>query len=62
MLAPIFPIVIGLIAYSIAWTTGLARFDPQPLIGRSCSYVNDAYGESDTNVSVDIKGGWARST
>jgi uncharacterized protein len=31
VLAPIFPIVIGLIAYSIAWTTGLARFDPQPL-------------------------------
>jgi CAAX protease family protein len=31
VLAPIFPIVIGLIAYSIAWTTGLARFDLQPL-------------------------------
>jgi uncharacterized protein len=30
-LAPIFPTVIGLIAYAIAWTTGLARFDPQPL-------------------------------
>jgi uncharacterized protein len=30
-LAPIFPIAIGLIAYAIAWTTGLARFAPQPL-------------------------------
>ena len=30
-LAPIFPIVVGLIAYAIAWTTGLARFAPQPL-------------------------------
>jgi len=27
-LALIFPIVIGLIAYGIAWATGLARFDP----------------------------------
>ena len=31
LLAPTFPIVIGLIAYAIAWTTGLARFAPQPL-------------------------------
>jgi membrane protease YdiL (CAAX protease family) len=30
-LAPIFPIVVGLIAYAIAWTTGVARFAPQPL-------------------------------
>ena len=27
VLAPIIPIAIGLIAYGIAWTTGLARFD-----------------------------------
>ena len=32
LLAPIFPIVIGLIAYAIAWTSGLARFAPQPLV------------------------------
>ena len=31
-LALIFPVVIGLIAYAIAWTTGLARFDP-PSVG-----------------------------
>jgi membrane protease YdiL (CAAX protease family) len=30
-LALIFPLVVGLIAYAIAWTTGLARFAPQPL-------------------------------
>jgi len=31
LLALVFPIVVGLIAYGIAWTTaGLARFDPQP--------------------------------
>jgi membrane protease YdiL (CAAX protease family) len=30
VLAPIIPIAIELIAYGIAWTTGLARFDPQP--------------------------------
>ena len=26
--ALVFPVVIGLVAYGIAWTTGLARFDP----------------------------------
>ena len=31
--ALVFPVVVGLIAYGIAWTTGLARFDPQPLGG-----------------------------
>jgi membrane protease YdiL (CAAX protease family) len=42
-LAPIIPIVIGLIAYGIAWATGLARFDPQavglvaPLVGDTAS-------------------------
>jgi uncharacterized protein len=30
-LALVFPIVIGLIAYGIAWTTGLAQFSPQPV-------------------------------
>jgi membrane protease YdiL (CAAX protease family) len=29
--ALIFPLLIGLLAYVIAWTTGLARFDPPPL-------------------------------
>jgi CAAX protease family protein len=44
-LAPIIPIVIGLIAYGIAWATGLARFDPQavglvvPLVGDTASPV-----------------------
>jgi membrane protease YdiL (CAAX protease family) len=31
--AIIFPIVVGLVAYGIAWTTGLARLDPQPVGG-----------------------------
>ena len=30
VLAPVIPTVIGLIAYGIAWATGLAQFDPQP--------------------------------
>jgi membrane protease YdiL (CAAX protease family) len=31
VLAPIIPLAIGLIAYDIAWATGLARFAPQPV-------------------------------
>src|SRR5215211_5564078 len=30
LLALVFPIIIGLVAYGIAWATGLARFDPEP--------------------------------
>src|SRR5262249_8769073 len=30
-LALIFPIVLGLIAYGIAWTTGLVQFSPRPI-------------------------------
>jgi membrane protease YdiL (CAAX protease family) len=30
-LALIFPIVVGLIAYGIAWTTGLVEFGPRPI-------------------------------
>src|SRR3712207_1457808 len=40
VLAPIVPIVIGLIAYGLAWTTGLAQFDPQAL-GLVASLVDD---------------------
>ena len=29
--AAIFPIVVGVIAYGIAWTTGLVQFDPRPI-------------------------------
>jgi hypothetical protein len=39
-LALIFPIVIGLIAYGIAWMTGLVRFSPEP-IGLIAPYVGD---------------------
>jgi uncharacterized protein len=44
-LAPVVPLAIGLIAYGIAWTTGLARSDPQPvglvptLVGENASPV-----------------------
>jgi CAAX protease family protein len=31
--ALIFPVVVGLVAYGIAWTTGLARLDLQPVGG-----------------------------
>jgi uncharacterized protein len=40
LLAVVFPIVIGLVAYGIAWATGLAQFDPQPL-GLVASFVGD---------------------
>jgi uncharacterized protein len=40
-LALVLPIVTGLVAYGIAWTTGLARFDPQPA-GLAAQLVGDA--------------------
>jgi membrane protease YdiL (CAAX protease family) len=40
-LALVLPIVIGLVAYDITWTTGLARFDPQPA-GLAAQLVGDA--------------------
>jgi membrane protease YdiL (CAAX protease family) len=40
-LALIFPIVLGLIAYGIAWTTGLVQFSPRPL-GLAAPYVGGA--------------------
>jgi hypothetical protein len=36
---------------------GIGRIDAKGLKKVDGSYVNDAYGESDTNVSVDVKGG-----
>jgi uncharacterized protein len=30
-LALVFPIVIGMIAYGIAWTTGVVQFSPKPI-------------------------------
>src|SRR3712207_4134091 len=50
-LALIFPIVVGLIAYGIAWVTGLVRFDPE-LIGLAAPYVGD--GASPVVVFVEI--------
>jgi hypothetical protein len=46
VLALIFPIVIGLIAYGIAWTTGLARFDVQQPPGLVVSLVGDTASPS----------------
>jgi len=31
LLAVLLPIIVGLVAYGIAWATGLAQFDPQPV-------------------------------
>src|SRR5215207_9703201 len=31
LLAVLFPIIVGLVAYGIAWAIGLAQFDPQPV-------------------------------
>src|SRR5215207_6747826 len=33
LLALVFPVITGLVAYGIAWATGLARFDPEPSAG-----------------------------
>jgi len=41
LLALVFPIVIGLVAYGIAWATGLARFDPPRPAGLLSSLVGD---------------------
>ena len=40
LLALVFPIIIGLVVYGVAWATGLAQFDPQPL-GFVASFVGD---------------------
>src|SRR6266699_2313318 len=39
-MALIFPILVGLVGYGIAWTTGLVRFNPEP-IKLAASYVGD---------------------
>ena len=36
---------------------GIGRIEAKGLKKVDGSYVNDAYGESDTNVSVEVKGG-----
>src|SRR5919202_1980767 len=40
-LALILPIVIGTIAYGLAWTTGLAQFDPQPSAGLGAQLASE---------------------
>src|SRR5829696_6734341 len=39
LLAVLFPIIVGLVAYGMAWVTGLARFDPQPPAGLAATLV-----------------------
>ena len=41
LLALVFPIIIGLVAYGIAWAIGLARFDPQPSAGLFAQLAGD---------------------
>jgi hypothetical protein len=36
---------------------GIGRIDAKGLKKVDGSYVNEAYGESDTNLSVEVKGG-----
>lgn len=38
-ISPVFPVIVGFIAYGTAWTTGLARFDPQPVAGSVAPFV-----------------------
>ncbi len=40
VLALIFPIIVGLISYGIAWVTGLVHFSPQP-IALAAQFVGD---------------------
>jgi len=40
LLAVLFPIIVGLVAYGIAWATSLAQFDPQP-VAWLASFVGD---------------------
>src|SRR5215217_552066 len=40
LLAVVFPIIVGLVAYGIAWATSLAQFDPQP-VSWLASFVGD---------------------
>lgn len=41
LLALVFPIVVGLVAYGIAWATGLAQFDPQLPAGRIATLIGE---------------------
>src|SRR5829696_3451213 len=41
LLALVFPIIIGLVAYGVAWATGLAQFDPQPSAGLFARLAGD---------------------
>jgi len=41
LLALVFPIIIGLVAYGVAWATGLAQFDPQPSAGLFAQLAGD---------------------
>ena len=41
LLALVFPIVVGLVAYGIAWATGLAQFDPQLPAGLIATLVGE---------------------
>jgi hypothetical protein len=41
LLAVLFPIIVGLVAYGVAWATGLARFDPQPSEGLFAQLAGD---------------------
>ena len=40
VLALIFPIVVGLMSYGVAWTTGLVHFNPQP-IALAAHFIGD---------------------
>ena len=41
LLALAFPIIVGLVAYGVAWATGLARFDPQSEAGLFASFTDE---------------------
>ena len=58
-LALIFPIVLGLIAYGIAWTTGLVQFSPRP-IGLAAPYVADTTSPALVFVINSTALHWAR--
>ena len=41
VLALVFPIIIGLVVYGVAWATGLAQFDPQPSAGLFARFAGE---------------------
>ena len=58
MLALVFPIVVGLIAYGIAWMSALVRFAPGIYGEFSWAFVLEEKGEKNTRLIVRTRAAW----